>query len=125
MKTGKNNVIKSNKFDNNLCMDIVVKSNKIIKKINKSQIFFYQKCKIITLKRPYPITDTELNALFLGLVKIIRQKIEYEASPQTKSSDYEKLMILYKSKIKECNRLKNEKLYLMQQIKELKKTTLI
>lgn len=88
----------------------IFKQNKhIIRSFSRRYFFCYRQCKIIRMERKFPISDNELNALFMGLVRIIKQKVEHDMTfnPHT-PTQYERLLALYKQKVKECNALKNQ-----------------
>ena len=74
-----------------------------------------QKCTIHVL--PQTITDNDINSLFLGLVDIVKKKIELDYKSQfiNLNSGYAKMEKLLKEKTAECNRLKNELLFLKSQ----------
>ncbi len=66
------------------------------------------------MRREFPVTDVELNAMFMGLVRLVKQKVEFDYR-QHAYTDYERLLALYQSKVKECNALKNKLLALMSE----------
>lgn len=70
------------------------------------------KCNIHVM--PPPISDEDVNALFAGVVSIMKRKIELETKAQiiNTQSYCEKILAELKSKQAECNRLKNEILHL-------------
>ncbi len=74
-----------------------------------------QKCTIHVL--PQTISDNDINSLFLGLVDIVKKKIELDYKSQfiTLGSNYSKIEKRLKEKTAECNRLKNELLFLKSQ----------
>lgn len=59
---------------------------------------------------PPPISDEDINALFAGIVSIMKRKIELETKAQVinTQSYCEKILAELKAKQAECNRLKNE-----------------
>lgn len=77
-----------------------------------------QKCTIHVL--PQTITDNDINSLFLGLVDIVKKKIELDYKSQfiAINSDYSRIEKQLKEKTAECNRLKNEILFLKSQINQ-------
>ena len=81
--------------------------------INKNQ-----KCKVHII--PPCITDNDINSLFLGLVDIVKRKIEldYKSQLVNINTDHSKTKKLLQEKTAECNRLKNEILYLKAQLEQ-------
>lgn len=77
-----------------------------------------QKCTVHVI--PTSITDNDINSLFLGLVDIVKKKIELDYKSQflTLNTDYSKIEKQLKEKTAECNRLKNEILFLKSQINQ-------
>lgn len=71
-----------------------------------------QQCSVHVM--PSPISDEDINALFAGIVSIMKRKIELETKAQiiNTQSYCEKLLAELKTKQAECNRLKNEILHL-------------
>lgn len=69
-------------------------------------------CKVHIM--PSLISDEDVNALFNGLVNIVKKKIEIETQAQIIdiNMNMQKLVKELKSKQAECNRLKNEIIYL-------------
>lgn len=63
---------------------------------------------------PPQITDDDINALFAGIVSIMRRKIELETKAEiiNSTSNYAKVLAELKAKQAECNRLKNEIIHL-------------
>lgn len=70
---------------------------------------------------PPQISDEDINALFSGLVGIMRKKIELETKAEiiNTSSNLERVLKELKSKQAECIRLKNEIIFLKSQLKEM------
>ncbi len=75
-------------------------------------------CKIHVM--PPTITDEDINALFNGIINVMRKKIELESRSQiiNINANFEKVSRELKAKQAECIRLKNEILYLKSLIKE-------
>ncbi|MBR1988494.1 MAG: hypothetical protein IKA36_05610 [Clostridia bacterium] len=67
---------------------------------------------------PQTISDSDINALFLGLVDVVKKKIELDYKSQflNLSSDYVRIEKLLKEKTAECNRLKNEIVFLKSKL---------
>lgn len=67
---------------------------------------------------PPSISDEDINALFNGIVNVMRKKIELEARSEliNMSVNVDKLSRELKEKKAECVRLKNEIIYLKSQI---------
>lgn len=59
---------------------------------------------------PPSISEADINALFLGLVDVVKKKIEldYKSQLVNISEDYLRVKNELKQKSAECNRLKNE-----------------
>ncbi len=74
---------------------------------------------------PPPISDEDINALFAGIVSIMKRKIELETKAQiiNTQSNCEKLLAELKAKQAECNRLKNEILHLKSSLADRENTT--
>jgi len=70
------------------------------------------KCKIHTM--PSSISDNDISALFNGLLNVVKKKFELDnqAVLLDINNNMQALASELKSKIAECNRLKNEILYL-------------
>jgi len=68
---------------------------------------------------PPSITDDDINALFKGIVNVVKKKFELEKNAETinLAIDHEKLLKELKQKNAEINRLKNEILYLKSKMK--------
>ncbi len=73
-------------------------------------------CNIYVL--PPKITDEDITALFNGIVNIVRHKLELDTKAQILNLNFtnEKLIKELKAKTNECNRLKNEIIYLKSQL---------
>ena len=119
-----------NKNSNNLCenfLDVEINTNKLYKnneidqnsststnkeKNKKSKI----NCRLHVM--PPQISDEDINALFSGLVSIVRRKIELESRAEiiNINLNYDKLTRALKAKQAECVRLKNEILNLKSQL---------
>ncbi|MBE7076552.1 MAG: hypothetical protein E7374_01525 [Clostridiales bacterium] len=67
---------------------------------------------------PPPITDEDISALFNGLISIVKKKIELETRAEVISmnENVENLKQLLKEKQAECVRLKNEIIYLKNEL---------
>ena len=76
-------------------------------------------CKIHVM--PPAITDSDITALFNGLLNIVKKKIELDSKAQliTLNMDTQKLMDQLKEKQAECNRLKNEVLRLTSELNKI------
>ena len=63
---------------------------------------------------PPQISDEDINALFAGIITIVRKKIELETKAEiiNSTSNVERLLSELKAEQAECNRLKNEIIYL-------------
>ncbi len=72
------------------------------------------------LVMPPPISDEDINALFSGIINIVRRKIELETKADiiNARSNFEKVLKELKSKQAECARLKNEIIYLKNELKK-------
>ena len=69
---------------------------------------------------PPAITDEDISALFNGIMKVVKHKIELDKKAEIINLNLtqEKLIKELKEKTAECNRLKNEILYLKSKIKQ-------
>ena len=69
---------------------------------------------------PPQISDDDINALFSGIITIMKKKIELEtkASVINANSNFEKILAELKAKQAECNRLKNEIIFLKSKLNE-------
>lgn len=69
---------------------------------------------------PPTITDQDISALFNGILLVVKKKIELEKRAEILSINMtnDKLLKELKEKQAECNRLKNEILYLKSQLEE-------
>ena len=69
---------------------------------------------------PPAITDEDITALFNGIVNVVRHKLELDVKAKVLNLNLtqEKLLNELKAKTAECNRLKNEIIYLKSKIKE-------
>ncbi len=74
-------------------------------------------CKVHVM--PPSISDADINSLFGGIINIMRHKLELEAKAEiiNISIDYDRLLKELHEKKAECNRLKNEIIYLKSQLK--------
>ena len=90
----------------------ILANNKIMNKDNEKN------CKVHVM--PPTITDQDINALFNGILLVVRKKIELETRAEILASNMtnDKLMRKLKEKEAECNRLKNEILYLKSQLEK-------
>ncbi len=105
-KTFKN--IQINKFANiSQNKNKVLGKNKYMQKENKNG-----KCNIHVM--PSLISDEDITALFQGLVNVVKKKFELDSQAQfiNINNNVEILKNELKSKINECNRLKNEIIHL-------------
>lgn len=77
-----------------------------------SKNFKLNKCKVLVM--PPRITDEDITALFNGILNIVKKKVQLETEAQLLNANYnfEQLIKQLKRKEAECNRLKNEILYL-------------
>ncbi len=68
---------------------------------------------------PPAITDADITALFNGIINIVKKKIELDTKSQiiNMNVSIEKLMKELQEKQAECNRLKNEIIYLKSLLK--------
>ena len=124
----------SNKISNNACENFlnsnkIKENNSLLKNENKLNFSIDKeeknnKSKInCTLHvMPPQISDEDINALFSGLVSIVRRKIELESRAEIININlsYDKLSRELKSKQAECIRLKNEILNLKSQLENKK-----
>ena len=71
---------------------------------------------------PSPISDEDITALFNGILKVIRKKSELDSRAQmlNLNLDNERLIKALNAKQAECNRLKNEIIFLKSQLGEYK-----
>ena len=69
---------------------------------------------------PPQITDADITALFNGIVNVVKKKCELETKAEILNinANYDKLLKDFKEKQAECNRLKNEIIYLKSQINQ-------
>ena len=69
---------------------------------------------------PPQISDEDINALFKGIVNVVKKKFELEKNAETLNLNFnlEKLHKELKEKKAEINRLKNEIIYLKTQLQE-------
>ena len=83
--------------------------NNIMKNSNNQNV---NKCKIHTM--PTTITDNDISALFNGLLNVVKKKFELDnqATIIDMNTNMQTLASELKSKIAECNRLKNEIIHL-------------
>ena len=72
---------------------------------------------------PSAISDEDINALFNGILKVIRKKTELDnrAKMLNLNLDNERLLKALNEKQAECNRLKNEIIYLKSRLGEYNK----
>lgn len=77
-----------------------------------------KECKVHVM--PPTITDQDISALFNGILLVVKKKIELEKRAEILSINMtnDKLLKELKEKQAECNRLKNEILYLKSQLEE-------
>lgn len=70
---------------------------------------------------PPQISDEDINALFNGIVKVVKKKIELEKNAEiiNLNINFEKAIKELSEKKSEIIRLKNEIIYLKSQIKEI------
>lgn len=75
-----------------------------------------EKCNIRLM--PPSISDADIDALFSGLVGIVKRKIELETRAEiiNLNLSHDKLLKELKNKQAECNRLKNEIIFLKSQL---------
>ena len=68
---------------------------------------------------PPQISDDDITALFNGIINVVKKKIELETKAEiiNINANYSNLLKELKAKQAECNRLKNEILYLKSQLK--------
>lgn len=83
------------------------------KEINEKEI-----CNIHVM--PPAISDADISALFNGLLNVVKKKFELDTKSNiiNMNLNIEKLMKELNEKQAECNRLKNEIIYLKSKIKE-------
>lgn len=76
-----------------------------------------EKCNIHVM--PPTITDDDIVALFNGIMSVMRRKIELDARAEIINTNLtnERLLKSLKEKTAECNRLKNEIIFLKSQLK--------
>lgn len=79
-------------------------------------------CKIHVM--PPTISDQDINALFNGILLVVKKKIELETRAEIMRGAVtnEKLVNELKAKQSECTRLKNEILYLKSKLAQQKKS---
>ncbi len=70
---------------------------------------------------PSGISEEDLTALFLGLVRVVKKKFELDSRAQliNLNLNNENLQNQLKAKQAECNRLKNEIIYLKSKLTDL------
>ena len=124
----------SNKISNNACENFlnsnkIKENNSLLKNENKLNFSIDKEEKSNKSKinwtlhvMPPQISDEDINALFSGLVSIVRRKIELESRAEIININlsYDKLSRELKSKQAECVRLKNEILNLKSQLENKK-----
>ena len=86
--------------------------NENYKKNPKSKNNLNEECHLHVM--PPIISDEDITSLFKGLIGVVRKKIELETRAEiiNMNINMEKLVKELKEKQAECNRLKNELLYL-------------
>ena len=69
---------------------------------------------------PPSITDDDITALFKGIMGVVKHKLELDTKAEILNLNLsnEKLLSELKAKTAECNRLKNEIIYLKSQLKQ-------
>ena len=79
-----------------------------------------QNCQIHVM--PPAITDADINALFNGILNVVKKKIELETKAEflNMNSNINKLLGELKQKTAECNRMKNEIIFLKNELEKLK-----
>lgn len=89
---------------------VMIKNPVKISAISKN--FKLNKCKVLVM--PLRITDEDIAALFNGILNIVKKKVQLETEAQLLNVNYnfEQLIKQLKHKEAECNRLKNEILFL-------------
>ena len=105
-----------------------LKQNSHFKNLNFSQNSFMMKNDNdnYTLHiMPPQITDDDITALFNGVVNVVKKKIELETKAEiiNQNVNIEKLLKALKEKEAECIRLKNEILFLQNQLAKQAKNT--
>jgi hypothetical protein len=72
---------------------------------------------------PTTISDNDITALFNGLLNVVKKKFELDSQAQVINYNIsiEKLQTELKNKINECNRLKNEIIFLKSKLEEKNK----
>lgn len=124
----------SNKTSNNACENFlnsnkIKENNSLLKNENKLNFSIDKEeksnksninCRLHVM--PPQISDEDINALFSGLVSIVRRKIELESRAEiiNINLNYDKLSRELKAKQAECVRLKNEILNLKSQLENKK-----
>lgn len=124
----------SNKISNNACENFlnsnkIKENNSLLKNENKLNFSIDKEeksnksninCRLHVM--PPQISDEDINALFSGLVSIVRRKIELESRAEIININlsYDKLSRALKAKQAECIRLKNEILNLKSQLENKK-----
>ena len=102
------NNIQINKFANfSQNKNLSLGKNKYMQNENKNG-----KCNIHVM--PSTISDEDISALFQGLLNVVKKKFELDSQSRFINVNFnlEKLKNDLKSKINECNRLKNEIIHL-------------
>lgn len=96
-------------------MKIIIKKHTRIESLSSN--FQLVKCKMYIM--PSNISDADINALFNGILLIVKKKIELETKAEfiNMNTNCHNLLMQLREKQAECNRLKNEIIYLKSQSK--------
>lgn len=78
-----------------------------------------ENCNVVVM--PPPITDSDISALFNGLLGVVKKKFELENKAKIINTNLtlEKVLKELKAKQAECNRLKNEIILLKSQLAKI------
>lgn len=87
--------------------------------MSKNEDVKSKNCNVVVM--PPPITDSDISALFNGLLGVVKKKFELENKAKIINTNLtlEKVLKELKSKQAECNRLKNEIILLKCQLAKI------
>ena len=120
-KKTKTNKLKQNFYNKNF---LKTQNNSMIKNTPPSDTTKnLNPCNVVVM--PPPITDSDITALFNGLINVVKKKFELDNKATILNSNLtlEKTLKELKAKQAECNRLKNEIIYLKSQLRKQNQQT--